>query len=80
MSLYKRTEKKTLLVVVPNKKEIKIGTPHWNFKTSESYKRRISRFIEKIKEKSEISQLSHLIVRCMLSIEVSSTLSCMDVS
>ncbi len=26
ISLYKRTEKKTLLVVVPNKKEIKIGT------------------------------------------------------
>jgi predicted RNA binding protein YcfA (HicA-like mRNA interferase family) len=25
ISLYKKTEKKTLLVVVPNKKEIKIG-------------------------------------------------------
>ena len=26
ISLYKKTKKKTLLVVVPNKKEIKIGT------------------------------------------------------
>jgi predicted RNA binding protein YcfA (HicA-like mRNA interferase family) len=26
ISLYKKTEKKTFLVVVPNKKEIKIGT------------------------------------------------------
>jgi len=26
ISLYKKTERKTLLVVVPNKKEIKIGT------------------------------------------------------
>lgn len=26
ISLYKKTEKKTLLVVIPNKKEIKIGT------------------------------------------------------
>lgn len=26
ISLYKKTRKKTLLIVVPNKKEIKIGT------------------------------------------------------
>ena len=50
ISLYKKIEKKTLLVVVPDQKRNQNRNPHRDFKASEPYKRRISRFVEKIKE------------------------------